>query len=52
MASCKEFDPVFFWSVILLIAYGYVFMMAVLLLACSALAVCCYFRINSTTNEE
>ena len=39
-------DPLFFWSVLVLMVYGYLFMLGFLLMILAALALWCYFRMN------
>lgn len=46
MSDCRKNHSYFYWSVVVLIAYGYIFMLIFLLILLSALAVCCYFRIH------
>lgn len=54
MNACITSDPYFYWSVVVLLAYGYIFMTVFLLILCSAIAICCYFRIHGgkPTKEE
>lgn len=52
MNSCKEDNPLFFWSVCVLLLYGYLFMLGFLLMVLAALALCCYFRMNQSKPEE
>ena len=52
MNSCKQDNPLFFWSVVVLLAYGYLFMLGFFLMILAALALCCYFRMNQSKPEE
>lgn len=52
MNTCKKENPFFFWSVCVLLLYGYFFMLGVLLMVLAALALCCYFRMNQYKTEE
>ena len=45
-------DPIFFWSVLVLMVYGYLFMLGFLLMILAALALWCYFRMNSSKPED
>lgn len=52
MNICEREDPLFFWSVVVLLAYGYIFMLGFLLMILAALALCCYFRMNQSKPED
>jgi hypothetical protein len=52
MTGCRKNEAYFFWSVVVLLLYGYLFMLGFLLMILAALALCCYFRMNSTKPED
>ena len=54
MALCMSHikSDIFYWSVICLIIYGYIYILAFVLTILAAIAVFYYFKINSETPEE